>query len=406
MVLVTATAGLLTTCGTDAAGPGETRPSGFVPMTELAAGAWHTCAILAVGDGPGVELELPSGPAVCWGRNDEGQLGTGGMGGFADRARRVSTDQRFFRLAAGEAYTCGLSPDGRLHCWGGGLIGGGSPIPAPVAGDLRFHRISAGDRHLCALTVDGLLYCWGANPSGQVGDGSTTDREAPVQIPGTFMAVAAGRAHTCAVTRAARGFCWGSNDHGQLGIGEGRPGASTPQAVAPALAWAEVSAGADHTCALTPEIRTGGKPGYCWGSNEAGQLGTPSVGRGGSVPTEISPTLAFRELVAGGRHSCGIVHDLAFTGSAPNNVGYCWGANDAGQLGNGAARVLVQPSPAPVDQEPELLEITTGREHTCAVWSGTGFCWGSNGFGQLGNGAPDPVSYVPAQVKLEADTAG
>lgn len=81
--------------------------------------------------------------------------------------------------------------------------------------------ITAGGVHSCALTPSGEADCWGRNSYGQLGDGSTNDRTAPVKVRGgqTFVAIHASGAHTCATSTGGAAYCWGNNSDGQLGDG-------------------------------------------------------------------------------------------------------------------------------------------------------------------------------------------
>ncbi len=209
-----------------------------IGFASVSAGGQHTCAIQTDGD------------ALCWGFNAYGQLGQGVTGGAENLPGAVATALTFLTepvtappspdpdqplspgpyISAGYNFTCGIAVGGAAHCWGlnqAGQLGDGTNtlrnIPTPVAGGLAFVRISAGLEHACALTAAGEVYCWGDNTWGQLGDGGSSDQPAPVAVaaPGgaTWAWVSAGENHTCAVTTEGVAYCWGDNHYGQLGTG-------------------------------------------------------------------------------------------------------------------------------------------------------------------------------------------
>jgi alpha-tubulin suppressor-like RCC1 family protein len=153
-------------------------------------------------------------------------------------------------------------------------------VPAQVTGS-DWTRVETGLYHTCATKSDKSLWCWGGNTAGQLGNssapilapGSQGGISTPLQVDGTWNSISAGQAHTCGVKSDLSLWCWGDNSSGQLGDGT-QTLESAPVAVTVlGQAWASVSAGSAHTCALAADSTL-----WCWGDNSDGQLGTGSGG--------------------------------------------------------------------------------------------------------------------------------
>ena len=168
--------------------------------------------------------------AYCWGDNAFGQLGIGSIGGLSWVPVRVAGGLLFRHINAGATRTCGLTSDRLAYCWGAnwdGDVGDGTanitrPAPVPVAGGLRFRELSdGGEFHNCGITLGGRAYCWGRNYSGELGDGTSTPRPAPVPVATRlrFSQLATGTLYSCGVARSHVAYCWGSNFNGQFGNG-------------------------------------------------------------------------------------------------------------------------------------------------------------------------------------------
>jgi alpha-tubulin suppressor-like RCC1 family protein len=323
-----------------------TMPAG-VRFDSVSAGGDHACGLSR------------DGAIYCWGSNASGQLGTGDVASRTTPAQVIAPlgapSVRYTNVAAGVQFTCARATSELAYCWGlnfDGQLGNAQNAglsqpnsrPLEVLGG-PFDVVTAFRGHTCALTTD-FGVCWGSNTTGQLGRGGATDPGdfVPALISGSrrFSAIAAGGGHTCAVgllDRAA--FCWGDNEKGQLGttLGGGAVLATFPVEVSGSRTFVSISAGDDLTCAVTT---SGG--GFCWGSNQFGQLGIDSQTEQPTpaLPRAVAGNLLFRSIDVGAAHACGVTTD---------NRAYCWGrANDglvlnANALGTGDPASVRTPAP-------------------------------------------------------------
>jgi alpha-tubulin suppressor-like RCC1 family protein len=316
----------------------------------------------------------------CWGDNRHGQLG---VGDTKKRAvpTQVGTGTDWVGLVAGNAHTCATRTDHTLWCWGwnrDGQLGIGSKnlkrtTPTRVGAGAEWAEVSAaGFAHTCGTRTDHTLWCWGSNGAGQLGLGDNTNRSTPTQVgTGTDWSHAtAGDSHICA-TRADRTlWCWGDNIVGQLGLGDTTT-RTTPTRVGTATEWAEVSArNGYHTCATRTDHTL-----WCWGFNSTGQLGLGDTAAR-TTPTRVGTDADWDQLGAGHRQTCGTRTDHTL---------WCWGDNTYGQLGLGDT--TNRSAPTQVGTSTDWAAISSGARHTCATRTDhTLWCWGDNTYGQLGLG--------------------
>lgn len=258
-------------------GDGTTTNSGIpltVPAiwsaTRVATGQAHSCAMLS------------DGHVLCWGHNQRGQLGDGT---FISRRSPgvVAGIVDAIDIAASGDHTCARQRSGLVACWGSGQsgeLGNGyadSAYPLGVVGLANVDQLALGLDHTCARRNEGYVACWGANYYGQLGDGSSDlYRDTPGRVPlDSVDSVAAGAEWTCATRsdlNANNAFCWGGNPSGQLG-----DGTTTTRTLPTQVALAEghavsMSAGDSHTCAVLSDSSA-----RCWGWNVEGELGRGSV---------------------------------------------------------------------------------------------------------------------------------
>jgi len=417
-------------------GDGERDTSSHVPVaatglsgvTEVAAGAFHTCAL------------LETGHVDCWGWNGTGQLGTGNKIEHTTPTP-VPGITNAVAIAAGGDDTCVLLPEGHVSCWGDNLYGelgngaskGISSVPVEVPGISGATAVSTGPTKTCVLLTGGSVDCWGYNGAGGLGDGTLEESNSPVEVHEVAgaTAISAGEAN-CALIEGGTVSCWGNDNYGELGqgapvvqshAGDGTWAYSTTALEVPGLSGVTaISSNEDHVCALLSSEAVS-----CWGRNDHGQLGTGNLGFGlvpgevqgledatqietggttcalrtgghvdcwgnnefgavgngttidANLPVEVAGIAGATQVAAGENHSCAVL---------PTGHIDCWGTNDSGQLGDGTQTYRTHP--VEVSGISEATQVAVGGSFTCALLSsGHVECWGWNEGGRLGNGSTE-----------------
>jgi hypothetical protein len=357
-----------------------TEPSGPVPLqTQRLAISTRTACILS-----------PAGEITCW-----------GFGGTGQKVRPAGVSH-FVSINGGVDHLCALAADSTAYCWGRnnfGELGDGSQVtrdqPVRVLSTLKFVSVRAAARATYALDPEGNAYSWGSFLNAALGNGQNNRdgvqlTPAPMATTVQFSALGWG----CALSRTSRAYCWGTvkpnapADPIHLEPGDCRDAyygfyegedCVVPTPVATSLRFASIGG-----CGLTA-----GHDAYCWGDGFHGWLGD---GRAGSDAYAIQPVpvaLGIKFATLSGR--CGL--DLA-------GAAFCWGDNFFGQLGIGVTGGI-RSLPAAVQTNERFVELVSNGGLSCArtlqdvVW-----CWGSNDSGQLGPTFVGARSNVPVQVVL------
>ena len=347
-------------------------------ITSISAGVLNTCA------------STDAGAAYCWGRDLIGAVGDGVISTVPRTlpTQVVGLTAGTASVSAGDDVGCALSDTGALRCWGRntiGQLGDGtttdSPTPVQVSGlGGGVTQADVGGGHTCAVTGAGAAVCWGFNNEGQLGDGTTTNATAPVQVSGLTSGVAAvdaGWERTCALTGPGAVECWG-----ELGSVTGKSSVPLPvQGLSSGVK--AISVGTNEGCAIT---RAGAVK--CWGVNDHGQLGDGT--------TISSPNPVQVSGLTSGATSVSVGFDSACAVTAAAAV-ECWGNNVRGQLGDGTNTQSSVPVQV-VGLTSGMSTVSVGTEFACALsLAGEARCWGSNSVGQLGDGTTVDRS-TPARV--------
>jgi alpha-tubulin suppressor-like RCC1 family protein len=376
--------------------PGFQEGSIFTDTT-LSSGGSHTCAI------------LDDGSVSCWGSNGNGRLGDGTTTNRDTPAQTSSlgAGRTAVAISSGGEHTCAILDEGSVSCWGwnyNGRLGDGTttnrnkPTQTSSLGIGRTAvAISSGGSHSCAILDDDSVSCWGSNYHGQLGDGTNTDRNTPTQISSlgngrTAVAISVGSSHTCAILDDGSVSCWGNNWLGQLGDGTdiNRNIPTQISSLGNERTAVAISSGGEHTCAVLDDGTVS-----CWGDNWYGGLGDGTT-TDRNTPTQTSSLGGGRTAVAissGGRHSCALLDDGTVS---------CWGSNGYGRLGDGTTTQRIIPTQtSSLGIGRTAVAISSRGSHSCAILDDASVsCWGYNGPGQLGDGTntdrntPTPTSSL------------
>jgi len=352
-------------CPCSGAVPTALANDGFL---SISAGHYHTCGV------------SPSGQAVCWGANWDGQLGIDSNASHNTPASVQHMNCNVAAVLADHSESCAIRADGSFACWGRAIGVSGPDLDtfrlAVPALSTEINSIALGSEHMCVLTSDASVSCWTWTPSrSDSGSGSISGIVGPKRIDGFptgVLAIAAGYHHTCALTADDSVMCWGKNHRGQIGDGSNQDRA-VPTSVLGIGRVRSIAAGAYHTCAITEYGALA-----CWGANGEGQLGNGSTTDRNEASFVVGLTAGVASTSAGLYHTCAVARDGTVS---------CWGSNANGQLGSSGPSSF---TPKPVASLSNVVQVSAGSMHTCAISQeldrASAWCWGDNSFGALGDG--------------------
>ena len=406
-------------------------------FTQVFTGYKHTCAL------------IENGSALCWGENGGYQFGNGGT---TDSyvPTFVSGNHNFTSIFGGDYNTCGVLENLTILCWGYGTSGqfgdgtiNNGVVPRILAPDFNFSMIAPGELHMCGILNNGSLYCWGENNEGQLGVGNITNLNYPHHISGSlnFSYIDSGEDQTCGVLTNGSALCWGENNEGNIGTGNVTSPITIPTFVNTSFLFSKIWLAKHIACG---NLTNGSFA--CWGANNQGGVYGDSTTKNSLVPKIVNWGIEFDEIYDSRYNSDRLC-------ATKDSIPYCWGENYYGQSGLGTTSNLKIPvkfsfngnetfSPGKVsigtsstcmindqgflycrgynvysgnlgrnntinDYTPEKVfgnynfsEIELSNTHSCGLLqNGSALCWGSNTYGQVGDGTSGTDRYVPTYVK-------
>ncbi len=379
---------------TPAPGGGQSSAQSFTTSTPLAFDA-HTR--VSAGSSTSCQLNA-AGVARCWGSAVVGGVGDGQLG-LRLAPSPVSGGHQFRSIMTQNSQSCGVTTSNTLLCWGRYTTSVSTPTNSPAPVQIPTPEAVASlaisfDAFQCILSVSKAAWCRSLlNTRGQLGTGNTDANNGNfARVTGNheFEAITVGRSHACALKASGETYCWGAGDLvGRVGA----PSASsTPTPIEGAHQFVRISAGSNHTCALTPAGEA-----WCWGSTLNSVLGAP--GGFDRLPVRVVGNHRFVSISAGTAHSCAV---------DTQGAAWCWGSALLGRTGR--LDELTGTTPFRVEAPGVVFtEISAGSDHTCAMDNtNTAWCWGSEEYGKLGNGAlswqdaPTPIAGTSGFTDIDA----
>ncbi len=246
-----------------------------------------------------------------------------------------------------------------------------------------FGEIKGNANHSLAVKRDNTLWAWGNNLEGQLGDGTNTDSNTPIQILTDVISVD-GYDHTLALKKDGTLWAWGNNTYGQLGD-ENDTNLNTPTQIS-LNNIVKLETGGNHSMVLDSNGKV-----WSWGYNANGELGDGN-NTDLNIPTKISSLTDIVSISAGGNHNLALKND----GSV-----WSWGKNHKGQLGDNS--IVNNSTPTKISSLSNIIYISAGNAHNFAIKNdGTIWGWGYNGVGALGDGT-NTDRYAPTQITSLTD---
>jgi alpha-tubulin suppressor-like RCC1 family protein len=340
-----------------------------------------------------------------WGHGTLGELGDNTSVSKSSPVQTISGGTNWKIIACGRYASGGIKTDGTLWTWGyndyGGQLGlgdmTGRSSPTQVGSATTWTLIDSGTYMMAGIKTDGTLWTWGNNLQGQLGDNTTTKRSSPVQILGggnTWKQVSCYDGMAAIKTDGTL-WSWGMNQYGELGnntSGGGGTSTSTSspvQTVSAGTNWKFVSRGQ----VMAGAIKTDGTL-WLWGRNNYGQLGDNTTDDKSSPVQTVAGGTNWKYIVCGQLMSAAIKTDGTL---------WTWGINFQGQLGIGTSGAGThKSSPVQTVAGGSNWKMVDCRENSAAAikTDGTLCTWGSNDYGELGDGT---TTYRSSPVQIRGN---
>ncbi len=295
-------------------------------------------------------------------------------------------------VATGNAanHSIAVSSSGTLFGWGenvNGQVGDNTTInrtsPAAISTENDWKVVAVNGSHTMAIRLNGELWGWGQNAGGELGDGTADNKLEPTRIGSAtdWDTLSAGAGFMHAIKSDGTLWAWGYGGYNQLGVWAG-VNVYTPTLVNTATDWKAVSGGVFSAAALKTD-------GTLWQWGNGYYQGAPS-----GVPIQIGTDTDWKTIAHGAEHNLALKN---------NGTLWAWGNNLTGQLGDGTSGGVHTGLPRQIGTDNNWVMIAAGGAASFAIKAdGSLWGWGSNAYGQLGDGTTIDKA-VPTQIGTDTD---
>ena len=302
------------------------------------------------------------GQIWCWGFNANGQLGNNSLSCKSTPVSILGAKKTFCAISTGSDNSYGIDKNGQIWCWGFNinLEPTNKCTPVSILGAKKtFCKISAGMFHTTGIDKNGQGWTWGYNAYGELGDNTQIDKSTPVSILGakkTFCNIYPGAYHTIGLDNNNQIWCWGANNRGELGNNSISSKLTPVSILGAKKTFCYISAANGMSVGHTIGLDKNGQI-WCWGLNDYGQLGINSITNKSTPVSILGIKKTFCQISAGSKYSLGIDN---------NNIVWCWGYNNYGQLGDNS--IISERTPVRVynttyNSGTKKLEFTVDASH-------------------------------------------
>lgn len=335
-----------------------------------------------------------------WGYNPFGAVGNGTTTNASTPTQvELPSGVTATSVAGGVWFSLAVGSNGVLYAWGengDGELGDGTtnssvtPVAVSLPAGVTPVEVAAGEANSAVLGSNGEVYTFGYNGFGQLGNGTTTNSDSPVEaeLPAGIEAtsISAGANFVAALTSAGTVYMWGAGGEGDL-CQDGTFGAKTPREANNARDITAIAAGGGDILML----RSDGGIEAC-GANQDGQLGDGTTNQSEEPKLCDMPSGVSAVAIAAGESQSMMIGN--------NGEVYDWGNNANGELGNDSTTNSEVPVEAEMPSGVTATAVTAGEGSSYAVGSdGNIYAWGYNGMDELGNGTTTD-SWTPTEVSM------